>query len=92
MQRIFERALVSAALCSLLAGFCTAAFAQVSTRAAIEASNKRFQQAVARGDAPGAAAAYSGTRSCCHPTITPSADVRRSRGSGRARSTPASSR
>ena len=59
MQRIVKRALVAVALCSLSAGFCTATFAQGSARTAIEAGNKRFEQAIARGDAPGVAAMYT---------------------------------
>lgn len=59
MQRIFPRARLSVALCSLLVMSCTAAFAQGGARSAIEAVNKRFEQAVSRGDAPGVAATYA---------------------------------
>ena len=58
MQRILERALFSVAY-SMIALFCSAAFAQGNARAAIEAGNKRFEQAVSRGDAPGLAALYT---------------------------------
>ncbi|KIG01638.1 SnoaL-like domain protein [Caballeronia concitans] len=59
MQRILEHAIVSVAMCCMVAMSDTAAFAQSNARTAIESSNKRFEQAVARGDAPGLAALYT---------------------------------
>jgi uncharacterized protein (TIGR02246 family) len=59
MQRIMERALFSVARYSMVAVFCAATIAQGNARAAIEAGNKRFEQAVSRGDAPALAALYT---------------------------------
>ncbi|MFM0140206.1 YybH family protein [Caballeronia grimmiae] len=59
MVGIVDRAVGNVAICTLLAVSGTCAAAQGNPRAAIEAGNKRFEQAVARGDAPALADLYT---------------------------------
>src|SRR5215469_4837498 len=59
MHRKIERSYVLLAVCAMLSGLPSTAFPQGSVRAAIEAGNKRFEQAISRGDAPGVGATYA---------------------------------
>lgn len=61
MSHLLKRSFFLLALVSVLVGFATAVSAQGDIRALIEASNKRWEKAVSRGDAAGIASLYTGT-------------------------------
>jgi uncharacterized protein (TIGR02246 family) len=61
MLRVLKGSFTLFAIFSVLVGFATAVSAQGDVRASIEASNKRWEQAVSRSDAAGIASLYTGT-------------------------------
>jgi uncharacterized protein (TIGR02246 family) len=61
MLRVFKGAVAFFAIFSVLVAFATMVSAQGDVRASIEASNKRFEKAVSRGDAAGIASLYTET-------------------------------
>jgi uncharacterized protein (TIGR02246 family) len=61
MFYVLKRSFVLFALFSVLAGFANPVSAQADVRASIEASNKRWENAVTRGDAAGIASLYTAT-------------------------------
>jgi uncharacterized protein (TIGR02246 family) len=67
MFHVLKRSFSLFALFSVLIGFANAVSAQGDVRAAIEASNKRWEKAVSRGDAAGIASLYTGTAKLLPP-------------------------
>jgi ketosteroid isomerase-like protein len=61
MLRLLKRSFAFFTVISVLVGFATAVSAQGDVRASIEASNKRWENAVSHGDAIGIASLYTGT-------------------------------
>ncbi|MFP3550387.1 DUF4440 domain-containing protein [Paraburkholderia sp. SIMBA_049] len=59
MHRKSQRAFAPLAVSLVLSGLWTTALAQDTVRASIEASNKKFEQAVSHGDAAGIASTYT---------------------------------